>query len=374
LKTSSDLSSIDLSKILLKLLAHPNIASKASVIRIYDHEVQGGTVVKPLTGAQNDGPSDACVLKPLGAKGTAGIAIASGISAEYGKRDAYSMAMAVADEAIRNAVAVGADPERIAILDNFCWGDPLRPETLGSLVEACQGCREAALLFRTPFISGKDSLNNEYLGTDGKRHAIPPTLLISSIGIVEDVTKAISMDLKAAGNELYLVGDFKPEFGGSHFNLIKGNQEIVNGESIPQVSVLSPKVYRAFHQAVLGRLVQSSHDLSEGGLAVAAAEMCIGGRLGLDLDLKTATGSTDKNEMPRTLFGESTGCLLVEVKPENASEFGAGFGNLPITRIGLVSSKPALSIRAGNNFLCSIPIPALVAAWNTPLQPSSPTP
>jgi phosphoribosylformylglycinamidine synthase len=228
LKTSSDLSSIDLSKILLKLLAHPNIASKASVIRIYDHEVQGGTVVKPLTGAQNDGPSDACVLKPLGAKGTAGIAIASGISAEYGKRDAYSMAMAVADEAIRNAVAVGADPERIAILDNFCWGDPLRPETLGSLVEACQGCREAALLFRTPFISGKDSLNNEYLGTDGKRHAIPPTLLISSIGIVEDVTKAISMDLKAAGNELYLVGNRERR--------IHSASQCTQPESVPSVS------------------------------------------------------------------------------------------------------------------------------------------
>jgi phosphoribosylformylglycinamidine synthase len=373
LRTSSDPSPIDHSEILLKLLAHPNIASKASVIRIYDHEVQGGTVVKPLTGVQNDGPSDACVLKPLGAKGTTGIAIASGINAEYGKRDAFSMAMAVVDEAIRNAVAVGADPDRIAILDNFCWGDPLRPETLGSLVEACQGCREAALLFRTPFISGKDSLNNEYLGADGKRHAIPPTLLISSIGIVEDVTKAISMDLKANGNELYLVGDFKPVFGGSHFNLIKGNQGIVNGESVPQVSETSPKVYRAFHQAVLGRLVQSAHDLSEGGLAVAASEMCIAGRLGLEMDLKTATGSMDKNEVLRTLFGESTGCLLVEVKPENASEFEAGFAELPMTRIGLVSGEPALAIRTENNCLCSIPIPALVAAWNTPLQPSSPT-
>jgi phosphoribosylformylglycinamidine synthase subunit PurSL len=373
LKTSSDLSPIDLPEILLKLLAHPNIASKASVIRIYDHEVQGGTVVKPLTGAQNDGPSDACVLKPLGAKGTAGIAIASGISAEYGKRDAYSMAMAVVDEAIRNAVAVGADPQRIAILDNFCWGDPLRPETLGALVEACRGCREAALLFRTPFISGKDSLNNEYLGTDGKRHAIPPTLLISSIGIVEDVTKAISMDLKAAGNELYLIGDFKPVFGGSHFNLINGNQGIVNCEPVPQVSETSPKVYRAIHQAVLRRLVQSAHDLSEGGLAVATAEMCIAGRLGLELDLKTVAGTTVKNVILRTLFGESTGCLLVEVKPENTDEFEAGFAEMPITRIGFVSSEPALAIRAGTNFLCSIPIPELVVAWNTPLQPPSPT-
>jgi len=282
------------------------------------------------------------------------------------------MAMAVVDEAIRNAVAVGADPERIAILDNFCWGDPLRPETLGSLVEACRGCREAALLFRTPFISGKDSLNNEYLGTDGQRHSIPPTLLISSIGVMPDVTEAISMDLKAVGNELYLVGDFQPVFGGSHFNLIQGIQGIVKSEPVPHVSGKSPKVYRAFHQAVMAKLVQSAHDLSEGGLAVAAAEMCIGGRLGLELNLKPATESTDPNAIPRALFGESTGCLLVEVKPERASEFVVCFGDLPITKIGLVSCEPALGIRIESNAPYSFPIPALVAAWNTPLQPCSP--
>ena len=361
----------DYSEVLLKLLAHPNIASKASVIRIYDHEVQGGTVVKPLTGAENDGPSDACVLKPLGAKGRAGIAIASGINAEYGKRDAYSMAMAVVDEAIRNAVAVGANPERIAILDNFCWGDPLRPKTLVSLVEACRGCREAALLFRTPFISGKDSLNNEYLGTDGQRHAIPPTLLISAIGIIEDVSQAITMDLKVVGNAVYLIGEFRPVFGGSHFNLIQGNGGIVNRETVPHVSQTSPQVYQGFHQAVLATLVQSAHDLSEGGLAVAAAEMCIGGRLGLELDLKAITKSTDTNASLRALFGESTGCLMVEVKLENSKDFEACFSGLPITRIGFVSGESDLAIHLEKKPLLSIPVPALVAAWNTPLQPLS---
>jgi phosphoribosylformylglycinamidine synthase len=369
--TGSDITLTDFSEILLKLLAHPNIASKASVIRIYDHEVQGGTVVKPLTGAENDGPSDACVLKPIGTKGRAGIAIASGINAEYGKRDAYSMAMAVVDEAIRNAVAVGADPGRIAILDNFCWGDPLRPETLASLVEACRGCRDAALLFRTPFISGKDSLNNEYLGADGKRHAIPPTLLISSIGIMEDVSQAITMDLKAVGNAVYLLGEFQPVFGGSHFNLVQGNGGIVHGETVPQGSQTSPQVYRAFHRAVLAKLVQSAHDLSEGGLAVAAAEMCIGGRLGLELDLKPGKENGQADASLRVLFGESTGCLLVEVKPENSTEFETCFSGLPITRIGHVFGEPALAIHIEKDPLCSIPLPALVAAWNTPLQPIS---
>ncbi|HET9910029.1 MAG TPA: phosphoribosylformylglycinamidine synthase subunit PurS, partial [Anaerolineales bacterium] len=193
---------------LLSLLSSPNVASKASVIRLYDHEVQGGTVVKPLTGIEADAPSDAVVIKPIGTRGTKGIVLANGINPAYGKRDAYKMAWSVIDEAIRNAVAVGADPDRIAILDNFCWGDPLRAETLGTLVEACRGCHDAALFYGTPFISGKDSLNNEYLGIDGLRHSIPPTLLISAIGIVQDVNQSISMDLKEAGNYVYLIGEF----------------------------------------------------------------------------------------------------------------------------------------------------------------------
>jgi phosphoribosylformylglycinamidine synthase subunit PurSL len=358
------------SQVLLKLLAHPNIASKSNVIRLYDHEVQGGTVVKPLTGVQNDGPSDACVLKPLGAKGRAGIAISSGINPEYGKRDAYRMALAVVDEAVRNAVAVGADPQRIAILDNFCWGDPLRPEALGSLVEACRGCRDAALLFRTPFISGKDSLNNEYLGTDGQRHAIPPTLLISSIGIMPDVADAVTMDLKEAGNLLYLIGEFQPVFGGSHFNLVTVDNSTVNGlpstvsEPVPSVSQVTPAVYRALHRAIKQGLIRTCHDLSEGGLAVAAAEMCIGGRLGLDLELSA-------DDPVRTLFGETSGCLLVEVKPENVAEFEEFFNGLPLQKIGKVLAEPRLSITMNNESRLSISVPDLVSAWNTPLQPTS---
>jgi phosphoribosylformylglycinamidine synthase len=347
----------DYSSTLLKLLAHPNIASKASVIRIYDHEVQGGTVVKPLTGLEADAPSDAAVLKPLGAKGLAGIAIAHGINPEYGKLDAYRMALSVIDEAIRNAVAVGADPERIALLDNFCWGDPLRPETLGSLVEACRGCYDGAMLFLAPFISGKDSLNNEYLGTDGQRHAIPPTLLISAMGVMQDVTKSVTMDLKKPGNLLYLVGQFEPAFGGSHFNLVT-----VEGPSstVPNVSEVNPSVYRAFHQAVQVGLVRAAHDLSEGGLAVAAAEMCIGGRLGLAID------PPDRTFLG--LFGETNGCLLAEVDPAHAAAFESQFANLPLTKLGQVTAEPTLAISTASDSHISLPVDRLVAAWNTPLQ------
>jgi phosphoribosylformylglycinamidine synthase len=329
---------VNIKEHLLNLLSSPNIASKAPIIRIYDHEVQGGTVVKPLTGVEADAPSDAAVIKPISTKGTKGIVLSNGINPEYGKRDAYQMAWSVMDEAIRNAVAVGGDPERIAVLDNFCWGDPLRPETMGSLVEACRGCYDAALFYGTPFISGKDSLNNEYLGSDGLRHAIPPTLLISAIGIIHDVNQAITMDLKEADNFIYLVGEFSTE-----------------QKSVPSVPSSTPQIYRALHQAITSRLIRSAHDLSEGGLAVTAAEMCIGGRLGMELNMEASL-----------LFTEVNGCLLVEVSPANASAFENLFTNLPYTNIGKVTQHPFLNMRFPLRESVSISVADLVRAFNNP--------
>ena len=352
------LSKADVKKTLLKLLSHPNIASKAHVIHLYDHEIQGGTVVKPLTGAMNDGPSDATVLKPIGTKGTKGIVLSNGINPEYGKRDAYNMTWAVVDEAIRNAVAVGADPERIAILDNFCWGDPLRTETMGSLVEACRGCYDAALHYGTPYISGKDSLNNEYLGNDGQRHSIPPTLLISALGIMEDVNKAVTMDLKEAGNEIYVIGKFEPVFGGSHYSLVMNEK---NNESTPVVHEITPQVYKALHRAMNDGLIRSAHDISEGGLAVAAAEMCIGGRLGIKLE------SNLWDDVVGVLFGESTGSLLVEVSPSNKESFLNLFGKLPLYWIGTVNQQPTFTALFHGLTVLDVPVSQLVEAWNTSL-------
>jgi phosphoribosylformylglycinamidine synthase len=359
LSVKSDRSPVvaDIKDTLLKLLSHPNIASKASVIRIYDHEVQGGTVVKPLTGVEADAPSDATVIKPIGTKGKKGIVLSNGINPEYGKRDAYRMALAVIDEAIRNAVAVGADPERIAVLDNFCWGDPKRPETMGSLVEAVRGCHDGALLFSVPFISGKDSLNNEYMGADGQRHAIPPTLLISALGMMDDVSKAITMDLKKAGNEIYVVGKFEPVFGGSHFGLVMGDVK----DETPTVHEITPQVYKALHKAINDGLIRSAHDISEGGLAVAAAEMCIGGRLGMKIE------SNLWDDAPSVLFGESTGSLLVEVSPADKEKFLKSFENLPLYWLGTVTDEQTLKALFHEFTVLDVPVPQLVEAWNTPL-------
>jgi phosphoribosylformylglycinamidine synthase len=327
------------------------------VIRLYDHEIQGGTVVKPLTGVYSDAPSDAAVIKPIGTKGMKGIVLSNGINPEYGKRDAYRMALAVIDEAIRNAVAVGADPERIAILDNFCWGDPTRPETMGTLVEAARGCHDGAMLFGAPFISGKDSLNNEYMGADGQRHAIPPTLLISALGMMDDVTKSVTMDLKEAGNEIYVIGNFQPVFGCSHFGLVMGE---IN-ESIPEVHESAPKVYKALHKAINDGLIRSAHDISEGGLAVTAAEMCIGGRLGMKIE------SNLWDDVVRVLFGESTGSLLVEVSPANKEKFLNTFKNLPLYWLGTTTQDQSFTALFHGMTALDVSISQLVKAWNTPL-------
>ena len=318
---------------LVSLLSSPNIASKACVIRIYDHEVQGGTIVKPLTGIEADAPSDATVIKPIGTKGTKGIVLSNGINPEYGKRDTYKMAWSVIDEAIRNAVAVGANPDRIALLDNFCWGNPLRPETLGTLVEGCRGCHDAALFYGTPFISGKDSLNNEYLGADGFRHSIPPTLLISAIGIMQDINRSITMDLKEADNLIYLVGEFS-----------------AGQDAVPDVPESTVKLYRALHQAITKGLVRSAHDLSEGGLAIAASEMCIGGRLGMELNVEGTE-----------VFNEVNGCLLVEVSPLDAANLEEQFSDLPFRRIGKVTVDPVFKISS-----VEIHVNELVQAFNHP--------
>lgn len=310
----------------LTLLSHPNIASKEEIIRRYDHEVRGATLVRPFAGPMQDGPSDAAVMKPLEIEGWQGYVLANGINPYLGEADPYAMAFSAVDEAIRNAVAVGGNPQRLALLDNFCWGDPRNPETLGSLVRAAQGCHDAALYYRAPFISGKDSLNNEYLGSDGKRHAIPGTLLISSIAIHPDVRRAVTMDLKSAGSRVYLAGDFAPALAGSHALMVAGAAFFEKSPALdrtPGKPARAPWVYQALHAAMANGLVEAAHDLSEGGLSVAAAEMALAGRLGLRLDV------SDLSQDPwLALFAETNGCLLVEVMPENCEAFEAYFDQL----------------------------------------------
>jgi phosphoribosylformylglycinamidine synthase subunit PurSL len=318
---------------LLALLAHPNIASKAATIRRYDHEILGATVVRPLVGAAADGPADGVVLSDVGA--SEGIAVGIGVNPWYGLHDAEAMAHAVVDEAIRNIVAVGADPDRVALLDNFSWGDPRRPSTLGELVQAVEGCCTAARLHGAPFVSGKDSLNNEYVGRDGERHAVPPTLVITAVGHVPDADACVTPDLAAAGNVLFIVGETGPHFAGSHLDLVLGapDQPGIAPQPVPE----APADYRRLHAAIRSGLVESCHDLSEGGLAVAVAEMCIAGRLGATID------ELPHADLPTALFAESIGRLVVEVRPERVDEFVRTMAGR-VRRIGVVTDDGTLRV------------------------------
>lgn len=358
----------DLLGSLLALLAHPNIASKADIIRSYDHEVQGRTIIKPLVGKYSDGPGDAAVLQPL-RDSMRGAAISAGINPLYGHIDAYWMALACVDEALRNIVAVGADPSQAVILDNFCWGDPRRPDRMASLVRATAGCYDAALAFGTPFVSGKDSLNNEYLAADGTRTPIPPTLLISALAIVPDIRQCITMDLKQAGNLVYIVGLTKPELKGSHYAALstESSAQMLDA-AMPQVDLATaPAIMRALHHAILQGCVQSCHDLSEGGLAVAAAEMAIAGRMGIRLELAALPKAAFKPEQETNaalLFSESTTRFLVEVAPEKAQAFEQCLSGMPYASIGEVLDLPIFRIQDSHgNDIVHTDIATLRMAW-----------
>ncbi|MDP9174798.1 MAG: phosphoribosylformylglycinamidine synthase subunit PurS [Planctomycetota bacterium] len=276
-RTQATLSAEELKTHLLAKLAHPNIASKHWIIRQYDHEVQGGSVIKPLTGPDQRGPSDAAVIRPK-LTSYRGIALGCGMAPQIA--DPYDMALASIDEAIRNVVAVGADPNRIAILDNFCWPSVDDEKTMGTLVRACEACRDAALAYRIPFISGKDSLHNQFtIQETGEVLRIPRTLLISAMGVIEDVRQCVTMDLKKPGNSLTLV------------------------RTSDKSPVALANLHRLLSQDIRAGHIAACHDVSEGGALVAAAEMCIASGLGLELEA-SALGSG--------LFNEPVGEYLVE--------------------------------------------------------------
>ncbi|MBV9230509.1 MAG: phosphoribosylformylglycinamidine synthase subunit PurL, partial [Chloroflexi bacterium] len=266
---------------LLALLRHPTIASKEEVIRRYDHEVQGATVIKPLVGRAGNGPSDAAVLQPILDGSAQGIVLSNGVNPLYGKIDPYHMALNAVDEALRNLTAVGGDITRAALLDNFCWGNPTDPEQLGTLVRAVKGCYDAAVGFGTPFISGKDSLNNEYR-SDGRRLPVIPTLLISAVGVIDDAAQTIDMSLKTPGNLLYQIGTTRDELAGSHYAEVvdpASFAQLLPNTAVPQVNTKHAyAAMKALGEAIRKGLVRACHDLSEGGLGVAAAEMALAGQ------------------------------------------------------------------------------------------------
>lgn len=346
----------NLTSVLMELLASPNVASKESVVRSYDHEVKGHTVLKPLQGVYA-GPNDAAVLKPLD-NSWKGVVVSCGMNPSYGRIDAYWMAASAIDEAVRNNVAVGG--RRIALLDNFTWGNPEKPERLGSLVKACEACYDTASAYKTPFISGKDSLYNESpLGP------VTPTLLITALGVIPDIRSAVSMDLKTSNDAIYVLGQTYDELGGSEYYRLNG----FLGRSVPKVRFgQARRTFSALTKAVDQDLVRACHDLSEGGLAVAAAEMAFAGGYGLELDLrKMPRESVNRNDF--LLFSESNSRFLVEISSRKKSEFEILMKGKAHAEIGKITKNPRLRIRGlDGRMVVDASLSDLLASWKRTLS------
>jgi phosphoribosylformylglycinamidine synthase II len=350
---------------LLGILSSYNVASKEWVIRQYDHEVQGGSVVKPLTGITNDGPSDAAVITPK-FNSDKGLAISCGMNPLYGDIDPYWMAMAGIDEAIRNLICVGGRFDRIALLDNFCWGDCTKPETLGALVRAAQACYDGAIAYEAPFISGKDSLNNEFKCDDGAVIAIPSTLLISAMSIVDDINKCVTMDAKRASNLIFVVGETKNELGGSHYYKVNGHL----GFNVPKLDLeKAPETAKRISVAIAEGLVVSCHDCSEGGLAVAIAEMAFAGGLGIEADLRALPKAPDCIRTDTQLFSESNSRYIVEVEPEKYDAFAKMMLNLPFGQVAKVADGKSLIIKDVNGkSVIDLDLDLMKQTWQKPLD------
>ncbi len=350
---------------LMGILSSYNVASKEWVIRQYDHEVQGGSVVKPLTGVTNDGPGDAAVVQPK-LNSSRGLAVSCGMNPLYGDIDPYWMALAGIDEAIRNLICVGGRIDRIALLDNFCWGDCTNPQTFGTLVRAAQACYDGAMAYQAPFISGKDSLNNEFACEDGTTIRIPATLLISAISLVDDIDKCVTMDLKQPGNLLFIVGRTKNELGGSHYYKLHGRL----GANVPTLDLdLAPRIAEKMAEAIAQGLVRSCHDCSEGGLAVALAEMAFAGGLGIKADLSGLPRTKDCTRVDAQLFAESNSRYIVEVEQAKYDAFAKIMLNLPFGQIGTITNEPNLTISdEDGREVVNADVNILKQAWQKPLD------
>lgn len=367
---------------LLQLLAHPNIASKHWIIRQYDHEVRGGTAIKPLVGPLSRGPSDASVICPV-AGSDRGLAVACGLQTGMGDPqiggDPYLMTLAAIDECVRNLVCVGADPERIAILDNFCWPSCKKPENLATLVRAAEGCYDGAMGYRTPFVSGKDSLNNQFTTQDGRTIEIPPTLLITGIGIVADIQRACTMDAKESGNLLLIVGATQNAMGGSHYQALlgrAGRAGEIRGEAlrVPTTNLRTgPETARAVAKAIAAGLVRSAHDVSDGGLVCAVAEMLIAGSskaapMGASVDLLAVARQSAIEDIAAVAFGESPSRYVLEVRPGDlpkVAEILTGAG-IAATRFGALDATGKMKITGAEMDVLSVD--ALAGAWLRPLD------
>ncbi len=355
---------------LRKILGRLNVCSKELVVRQYDHEVQGTSVVKPLMGVSCDGPSDAAVLMPF-EESTEGIVVSHGICPKFSRFDTYHMARVAFDEAVRNNVATGGDISHMAALDNFSWCDPIKsPKNpdgdfkLAQLVRACRGLYEMAKSYGVPFISGKDSMKNDYVHGN-LRISILPTVLVSVVSRIPDVSLSVTIDVKSPGDPIYILGLTRDEMAGSEYFEELG----IRDGKVPKVDDrVSFAIYTKLRDAIYSGLVVASHDVSDGGLAVTLSEMAFSGGLGLEVELsKVPYEGQPRDDF--VLFSESPGRIVVEVEKGKEKEFEDMFSGLPVSRVGTVLDNPYLrAFGLSGDILLEEDIFSLKDAWQDTLR------
>ena len=368
-------SKTDHNQLLLDLLARPNIASKETWVRQYDHEVIAQTAVKPFVGVERDGPADAGVITPIHGN-PRGLVVSCGIAPRYSDIDAAAMAAAAIDEAVRNAVCVGVDVDKIAGLDNFCWPDPIQSAKtpdgkfkLAQLVRANRELERICRAYRLPCVSGKDSMKNDY-GKGPDKISIPPTLLFSLFGNHPDVRNIATSDFKNPGDKVYLVGESYDELGASEvsFMLREKGQVSGIGGNVPTLSNPDKlfKSYRSLSSAINSGIVNTAHDCSEGGLGITLAEMCIGGRIGATIDID----GTGDCPLFSKLWGETLGRIVVTVSPDNDVKFLQAMSGSTTTYIGTVDDSDHLNISDGFDSIITMNVSDMVQSWQETLDMS----
>jgi phosphoribosylformylglycinamidine synthase len=335
---------------LLNLLKEKNLASNEWITQQYDHEVQAGSVLKPLSGPGKIG-TDAQVFRPL-LNSKKGVVVSASLYPSYSDINTYDMTACAIDTALRNTIACGGKLNHLAILDNFCWCSSNDPKRLYELKKSVKSCYDFATKYQTPFISGKDSMFNDFKGRDENgsevKISIPPTLVISSIGVIPDIEKVVSPEFKFAGDPIYLLGETKSELGGSeYYKLLSKNDITKIGQNVPKVNAEENiRVYKIVEKAIDQRLLASSISVHSGGLAIALAKACVGGNIGAEVNVGgLELGAGGKVGV---LFSESQGRILVSVAEKNRNKFEKLIKKIPHTKLGKVNNSKKLVVKSGS--------------------------
>ncbi|MGB8992954.1 MAG: AIR synthase-related protein [Desulfobaccales bacterium] len=358
----------DHQSVLLAMLDRPNLCSREWITRQYDHEVQGASVIKPLVGEAAKVPGDAAVLRPC-PESNRGLALSLALNPAYSRIDTFPMAAVTIDEAVRRLLAVGGALEHIGGVDNFCWPsieydpehNPDGRYKAAQLVRACLALKDLCLAYGIPLLSGKDSMYVDGLlpGAYGEMHRVSglPTLWFTAVSVMPDLRRALSLEWKRPGDLIYLVGDTRPELGGSEFYELLGYV----GLSVPQVRPAEfLTYYRLLEQAGAEALLASAHGLYRGGLAVHLVLCSLAAGLGVEVDLSRVAPDSPAYV---GLYAESAGRFLVSVDPAQARPLEELFQGRPLTFLGQVRHEATVKLVRDGRPLLETPLATLRTAW-----------